>query len=118
MYFYKKSISLDSKLLTDKIIKKQYLLESNEKKLAILYGKSQVGKTTLILALMGIKSDSFKKVEDILRAGREKGKSSTSIAIKYGYSNDSFWYINKDRTDEVDIANYLKNKRIELSLNT
>lgn len=96
---------------------KQYLLESNDKKLAILYGKSQVGKTTLILALMGIKSDSFKKVEDILRAGREKGKSSTSIAIKYGYSNDSFWYINKDRTDEVDIANYLKNKRIELALN-
>lgn len=60
-----------------------------EEHLVIIYGKSQVGKTTLILAMMGIRdADSFREVSETLRAGIPRGNSSTSTAIVYARSED------------------------------
>jgi len=54
-----------------------------------VYGRSQVGKTTLILRLMGVNSG---EVDRVLRAGRPEGKSSTSTAIFYRRSADDRWH--------------------------
>lgn len=68
--------------------------EASDTKVALVYGKTQVGKSTLILTLMGIKEEFFEEVQDVLRAGRPNGRSSTSTAIRYTYSTDSSWRLN------------------------
>jgi hypothetical protein len=60
----------------------------------ITIGETQVGKTTLILKLIGITSESFKKVETILRGGRAKGKSATSVPVIYQMSSNNNWFVN------------------------
>ncbi len=57
--------------------------KKNAQKLAVIYGFPQIGKTTLILNMMGIKQSCFTEVYDTLRAGVPKGNSSTSTAIIY-----------------------------------
>ncbi|MEE0966091.1 MAG: hypothetical protein U0L85_03465 [Bacilli bacterium] len=82
------------KLKKDLLIKPEEELNTHinqEEKLVSIYGFPQVGKTTLILSLLGIKKDYQKEVYDILRADVEKGNSSTSTAIIYQKSeNDLF----------------------------
>jgi hypothetical protein len=60
---------------------------------AVMYGKTQAGKTTLILKLMGLSEDGVAKsvrgdptATQILRAGRIKGNSSTAIPTRYSWS--------------------------------
>mgnify|MGYP004524391057 FL=1 len=70
---------------------------NTSEKLVVIYGTPQIGKTTLILFLLGIDSKYQKRVYDTLRAGIPSGNSSTSTAIMYlktenerygiGYSN-------------------------------
>ena len=59
---------------------------TEENHLVMIYGKSQVGKTTLILNMIGLKSDYFFEVYETLRAGVPRGNSSTSTAIIYAKS--------------------------------
>ena len=74
--------------------------------LVMVYGKSQVGKTTLILNMMGVQDAYIEKVYNTLRAGIPQGNSSTSTAIiysksineKYGFS---FTSLNKMGNDEL-----------------
>lgn len=54
--------------------------------LVMIYGKSQVGKTTLILNMIGLKPECFCEVYETLRAGVPRGNSSTSTAIIYAKS--------------------------------
>lgn len=61
---------------------------SKENHLVMIYGKSQTGKTTLILNMIGINEEYFKEVYDTLRAGIPHGNSSTSTAIIYAKSNN------------------------------
>lgn len=96
---------------------KHYLTARQNKKLAILYGKSQVGKTTLILTLMGVREDMLKEVEDVLRAGRKAGKSSTSTAIKYGYSVSRSWQIDGVEYTKEGVVKKLEETRNELASN-
>ena len=56
---------------------------AEENHLVMIYGKSQVGKTTLILNMIGIKTECFFEVYETLRAGVPRGNSSTSTAIIY-----------------------------------
>ena len=51
----------------------------------MVYGRSQVGKTELILALMGVRPNgkSRDELKKILRAGRGRGRSSTATALEY-----------------------------------
>src|SRR5574344_583372 len=59
-----------------------------DSKFVVIYGTSQIGKTTLILNLLGIVNENFNTVYDVLRANREHGNSSTSTAIIYRQSSD------------------------------
>lgn len=56
---------------------------AKEEKLAAIYGFPQIGKTTLILQLLGIDTQFQRKVYNVIRAGVPKGNSSTSTAIIY-----------------------------------
>lgn len=58
-----------------------------------LYGSTQVGKTTLILDMLGIADEHLPAVSRVLRGGRSVGKSSTATALRYRKSNDEFWRI-------------------------
>lgn len=61
--------------------------------LVCVYGKSQVGKTTLILNMIGLKENCIPKVSQTLRGGVEKGNSSTSTAIIYSESETNNYSI-------------------------
>lgn len=83
----------------------------------VLYGRTQVGKTTLLLTIMGIKKDSFKTVEDVLRAKVPSGKSSTAAPMYYSCSNDDFWYLNNIQMQDDDVIVELANIRRDLESN-
>lgn len=58
-----------------------------EKHIVSIYGKSQIGKTTLILNMLGLKDEkSLDEVYETLRGGVRLGNSSTSTAIIYSKS--------------------------------
>lgn len=57
----------------------------------VVYGKTQVGKTTLLLDLLGIHSDQISAVSYVLRGGREAGKSATATTMEYCRSTSENW---------------------------
>lgn len=60
---------------------------------AALYGRTQVGKTTLVLKLLGIRDELSAQLEEVLRAGRPLNNSSTATAFVYLRSPDDFFYL-------------------------
>lgn len=56
-----------------------------------VYGRSQVGKTTIILQLLGIEADPNSGPYRVLRGGRELGTSATATAMRYRLSADDTW---------------------------
>jgi len=64
----------------------------------VVYGTTQVGKTTLILDLLGIRKEALPAVSEVLRGGQRLGKSSTATPIRYGRSPDDLWYLEDDST--------------------
>ena len=86
-----------------------------ENHLAIVYGRSQVGKTTLILTMIGIKDQCFKEVYDTLRGGISKGNASTSTAIIYSQSpNEQYGCAVSEFEEQASKAEYFdKNGMIE-----
>lgn len=107
-------------LYDDKISTSKAKLEKSEK-LVVIYGLPQIGKTTLILNLLGIKKEFFSSVYDTLRADVEYGTSSTSTAIIYKRSeNEQYGFafkqnlmenINITYLSEGDFKNKLKEFR-------
>jgi hypothetical protein len=59
----------------------------------VVFGRTQVGKTTLILELMGLEADAQDRVGRVLRGGREFGKSATATTMEYRRSPDCDWYL-------------------------
>jgi hypothetical protein len=57
----------------------------------VVFGKTQVGKTTLMLDLMGLSGAALTRVSLVLRGGREHGKSSTATAMEYRRSKTASW---------------------------
>ena len=55
-----------------------------------VYGATQVGKTTLILDLLGVTGEALDRASSVLRGDQRMGKSSTSCAIRYGRSKDDY----------------------------
>lgn len=80
----------------------------------VVYGSTQVGKTTLILKLMGINEEDIIKVGNVLRGGREAGKSATVTAIRYVRSHDDLWYLDKTFHTEETIQSALREIRIDV----
>jgi len=57
----------------------------------VVFGNTQVGKTTLLMDLMGVSADAMGRVSAVLRGGRESGKSATATAMEYRRSPDQRW---------------------------
>ena len=79
----------------DPEISRQYRQHKDEVTVAV-FGKTQVGKTTLILTLMGIAPQHMGLVSRVLRGGRPKGRSATATAMLYSRSLDECWHLVKD----------------------
>ncbi len=69
----------------------------------VVYGSTQVGKTTLILKLLRINDDYIDEVSKPLRGGREIGKSSTVIPIRYRKSVDDQWHFRDSQNNSIDV---------------
>lgn len=59
----------------------------------VIFGKTQVGKTTLLLDLLGIDFQHMEGISRVLRGGREAGKSATATVMEYRRSYDNRWGI-------------------------
>ena len=57
----------------------------------VIFGKTQVGKTTLLLDLMGVTLEHMAAVSEVLRGGRKAGKSATATTMEYCRSADERW---------------------------
>lgn len=67
--------------------------DHREEATVAVFGKTQVGKTTLILHLMEVTSEFVPLVSQVLRGGRAKGRSATPTAMMYSRSLDSRWHL-------------------------
>jgi len=70
---------------------RDYFVSHEREVTVVLYGRTQVGKTTLLLKLLGIRDDEMDRVVKVLRGGRAQGKSATCTAIRYGHSHSNLW---------------------------
>ncbi|CAM5469182.1 hypothetical protein [Rhodanobacter lindaniclasticus] len=60
---------------------------------AVLYGSTQVGKTTLILHMLGVAPGQVEPIAELLRGGQGSGKSATAAALRYRRSADELWHL-------------------------
>lgn len=68
--------------------------QSSKKEVLIgVYGPTQVGKTTLILKILGIQEDKMKEISRALRGNRGLGNSATITATVYHRSIDDIFTI-------------------------
>lgn len=72
---------------------RRYMGERREEAYAVVYGRTQVGKSTLILNLLGLRPDAIGVVSTVLRGGRATGYSSTAVPTEYRCSHDEHWRI-------------------------
>lgn len=77
-------------------------VEQGEESYVVVFGRTQVGKTTLILDLMGISGAAMPRVSKVLRGGRDPGESSTSTAMEYARSSSNSWTL----ADGVDVSSF------------
>lgn len=68
-------------------------LERQDHVTLVVYGPTQVGKTTLILSTLGVHADHLADASQVLRGGRDAGKSATVLATQYGKSPDDLWHL-------------------------
>lgn len=57
----------------------------------VVFGTTQVGKTTLVTDLMGVTPAAMPRVSAVLRGGRAEGRSATPTALEYERSPDDRW---------------------------
>jgi len=65
--------------------------ETSAEPYVVIFGKTQVGKTTLLLDLMGIEPQQIPVISKVLRGGRAAGKSATATAMEYCRSVNGHW---------------------------
>lgn len=65
--------------------------DHQEEAYVVVFGKTQVGKTTLLMDLMGISPAAMARVSTALRGGRAHGHSATSTTMEYRRSDDLRW---------------------------
>ena len=68
-----------------------YLVNHEEEVSVVLYGITQVGKTTLLLKVLGIRAEFMLCVANILRGKQTSGNSATVMATRYRKSEDELW---------------------------
>ena len=62
-----------------------------EEAYVVVFGKTQVGKTTLLMDLMGVSPAAMERVSAALRGGRAHGHSATATTTEYRRSADQLW---------------------------
>ncbi len=62
-----------------------------EEAYVVVFGKTQVGKTTLLMDLMGVSPATMERVSTVLRGGRAHGHSATATTMEYRRSEDQRW---------------------------
>lgn len=72
-----------------------------------LFGSSGVGKTTLLLKLLGINDIHYDKIANLLRCGQSIGHASTPTAFVYKLNNDDFYSINNNQYTEDEFKTNL-----------
>jgi len=83
-------------------------LEDSKQSYVAVFGKTQVGKTTLILDLLGIAAEHMDRVSTILRGDRPPGKSATATAMEYVCASDQQWRLTiNGQTWQGDEANMI-----------
>lgn len=99
------------------LFKPVYTIKSSRsEKLVVIYGPPQIGKTTLILYLLGISDKYQKYVYNLLRAGIQRGNSSTSTAIIYQQCSSDLFGLRYEKNKSDDIE-YFKADEIGHQLN-
>lgn len=61
----------------------------------VVFGKTQVGKTTLLLDLMGVAPPHMARISKVLRGGRDAGQSATATTMEYCRSANERWGLNR-----------------------
>lgn len=79
------------KTLSKDVQERLQLKEAVAEPYVAVFGKTQVGKTTLLLDLMGIAPAHVARISRVLRGGREAGKSATATTMEYCRSATSNW---------------------------
>lgn len=70
--------------------------DSNGDAYVVVFGRTQVGKTTLLLELMGLSGAQLTRVGKVLRGGREFGHSATATTMEYRRNHADCWRIGID----------------------
>jgi len=70
--------------------------DSNGDAYVVVFGRTQVGKTTLLLELMGLSGAQLKRVGKVLRGGREFGHSATATTMEYRRNHVDYWRLGID----------------------
>jgi len=87
-------------------------LMGSEQVTVVVYGATQVGKTTLILDLLGLGSDTQSEAASVLRGEQARGTSATVMPLRYGRSSDNHWYIGSSGPlDQLQAAQELARAR-------
>ena len=73
-----------------------------------VYGRSQVGKTSLILKLIGVNDNEIFNVSKSLRGKRKKGESATLFPTIYSISENDNYYITINYDDKSSSENEKK----------
>lgn len=84
---YERFIGSLSEEIRERLVHKDH----QEEAYVVVFGKTQVGKTTLLLELMGVSSTAMERVSTVLRGGRSHGHSATATTMEYRRSADQRW---------------------------
>ncbi len=89
----------------------KYKLSKNSKSIILLYGETQMGKTSLTLHLIGIRHEKYKELDRLLRGEQGLGDSATPVATMYYNSGSDKFAVGvkninsaKDSTEEKQVS--------------
>ncbi len=77
--------------LSPQVQQRLQVKEAEAEPYVVVFGKTQVGKTTLLLDLMGVAPAQMARVSTVLRGGREAGQSATATTMEYCRSASEQW---------------------------
>ncbi len=81
--------------LTPEIQERLKLRNERAEPYVVVFGKTQVGKTTLLLELMGIAPEHLAAVSKVLRGRQDTGRSATATAMEYCRSESNRWGLHR-----------------------
>ena len=84
----------------------RYLVADYNRSLVVVYGNTQIGKTSLILNIMGVLPEYQHEVYTVLRAGQDYGDSSTVTAIFYLISKTDSYGISDSKDSQDKNVSY------------